>query len=92
MTNLEEIRRGDDARQILESPLFKEAVGMVRDGLMSAMQQSALGDEKTHNRLVIGLQLLAQIEKQLQDVMLTGKMASMQVNDSVVSKVKQFIR
>jgi hypothetical protein len=92
MTNLEEIRRGDDARQILESPLFKEAVGRVRDGLMIAMQQSALGDEKTHNRLVIGLQLLAQIEKQLQDVMLTGKMASMQVNDSVVSKVKQFIR
>lgn len=92
MTNLEEIRRGDDARLILESPIYKEATKKVRDGLINAMQQSPLGDEKTHNRLVIGLQLLNQIEKQINDVMLTGKMAQIQAKDGVVSKIKQVLR
>ena len=92
MTNLEEIRRGDDARLILESPIYKEAIKKVRDGLINAMQQSPLGDEKTHNRLVIGLQLLNQIEKQINDVMLTGKMAQIQAKDGVVSKIKQVLR
>lgn len=92
MTNLEEIKRGDDARQILESPLYKEAVQKVRDGLINAMQQSPFGDEKTHNRLVIGLQLLNQIDKQLNDVMLTGKMAKMQANDGVGERLKQVFR
>jgi hypothetical protein len=92
MDNLQEIRRGDDARQILESPLYKESIQKVRDGLINAMQQSPLGDEKTHNRLVIGLQLLGQIEKQLADVMLTGKMAAIQANDGVVTRLKQHFR
>lgn len=92
MDNLQEIRRGDDARQILESPLYKEAVQKVRDGLINAMQQSPLGDEKTHNRLVIGLQLLAQVERQLTDMMMTGKMAQIQANDGVVTRMKQVFR
>lgn len=92
MTPLEEIRRGDDARLILDNPLYKEAVKKVREGLINVMQQSPLGDEKTHNRLVIGLQLLNQIEKQLTDVMLTGKMAQIQANDGLVSKMKQVLR
>lgn len=92
MTNLEEIRRGDDARLILDSPIYKEAIEKVRGGLISAMQQSPLGDEKTHNRLVIGLQLLNQIEKQINDVMLTGKMAQIQAKDGMVSKIKQVLR
>lgn len=92
MDNLQEIRRGDDARIILESPLYIEAVGKVKEGLIGAMQQSPLGDEKTHNRLVIGLQLLGQIERQLKDVMLTGKMAQIQANDGVVTRIKQVFR
>lgn len=92
MTNLEEIRRGDDARLILDSPIYKETIKKVRDGLINAMQQSPLGDEKTHNRLVIGLQLLNQIEKQINDVMLTGKMAQIQAKDGVVSRIKQVLR
>jgi hypothetical protein len=92
MDNLQEIRRGDDARQILESPLYKEAIQKVREGLINAMQQSPLGDEKTHNRLVIGLQFLAQVERQLTDVMMTGKMAQIQAKDGVVTRMKQVFR
>jgi hypothetical protein len=87
-----EIQRGDDARIILESPLYREAIQKVKDGLISAMQQSPLGDEKTHNRLVIGLQLLGQIEKQLYDVMMTGKMAQIQAQETPFQKVKRVLR
>ena len=45
------------------------------------MASSALGDAETHNRLVIAMQLLNQIEKQLQDVINTGKMATLQTDN-----------
>jgi len=47
------------------------------------MQTSPLGDETTHNRLVIALQVLGQIEKSLTNVMQTGKMAKIQVNEPI---------
>ena len=84
---LNEIKRGDEAKRILDNPIYQEAVQKVRDGLIQAMAGSALGDAVTHNRLVIGLQLLTQIEKQLQDVMNTGKMANIQVQDKSVFKI-----
>lgn len=78
---LGEIKRGERANEVLENPLFKEAVTKVRDGIINSMASSALGDSETHNRLVIAMQLLNQIEKQLKDVVATGKMAAMQTTD-----------
>jgi hypothetical protein len=78
---LTEVKRGEQAAQILENPLFKESVDKVREGIIKSMATSALGDSETHNRLVIALQLLNQIEKQLSDVMATGKLAAIQTSD-----------
>ena len=77
---LNEIKRGEEADKVLNNPIFKEAVQKVRDGIIDSMARSALGDDVTHNRLVIGLQLLNQIEKQLTDVISTGKMAALQTD------------
>ena len=76
-----EIKRGERASEVLENPLFKEAVTKVREGIIQSMAQSPLGDEITHNRLVIALQLLNQIEKQLSDAIATGKMAAIQTDN-----------
>ena len=78
---LSEIKRGERAAEVLENELYKEAITKVREGIIQSMASSALGDAETHNRLVIGLQILNQIEKQLKDVMATGKMAAMQTSD-----------
>jgi hypothetical protein len=78
---LTEVKRGEQAAQILENPLFKESVDKVREGIIKSMATSALGDSETHNRLVIALQLLNQIEKQLSDVMTTGKLAAIQTDN-----------
>jgi hypothetical protein len=78
---LNEVKRGEQAAQVLENPLFKESVEKVREGIIKSMATSPLGDDTTHNRLVIALQLLNQIEKQLIDVMATGKMAAIQTDN-----------
>lgn len=78
---MDEITRGHDAKRILNEPLYKEAIQAVRDGIVNAMTQSAMGDEKTHNRQVIALQVLNMIERNLQTVMETGQMAEMQLED-----------
>lgn len=78
---LTEVKRGEQAAQILDNPLFKESVEKVREGIIRSMATSPLGDSETHNRLVIAMQLLNQIEKQLMDVMQTGKMAAIQTDN-----------
>lgn len=78
---MNEITRGKDAQRILNEPLYQEAFASVRDGIIKAMTQSAMGDEKTHNRQVIALQVLEQLKRQLQTVMETGQMEEMQLKD-----------
>ena len=77
---LEEIKLGEQAAQILENPVYKDAINRVKENIVNSMTNSPIGDEKTHNRLVIALQLLNQINKQLTDVMQTGKLASIQTD------------
>jgi hypothetical protein len=78
---LAEIKRGDDAKKILENKVYIEAFETVKNNIIDAMNTSPLGDDKTNNRIVIALQNLSQIEKALTDVMQTGKMAKIQVED-----------
>ena len=80
MTEHEEMIRGEDAERVLSNPIFIEAIEKVRQGIISSMEQSALGDESTHNRLVIALQLLNKIEKNIKEVAETGKMIKMQID------------
>jgi hypothetical protein len=77
---LSEIKLGEQAAKILENPVYQDAIAKVRENIVASMTNSPLGDEKTHNRLVIALQLLNQINKQLTDVMQTGKLASIQTD------------
>jgi hypothetical protein len=77
---LEEIKLGEQAAQVLDNPVYKDAIERVRENIVNSMTNSPIGDEKTHNRLVIALQLLNQINKQLTDVMQTGKLATIQTD------------
>ena len=77
---LSEIKLGEQAAQVLDNPVYQDAIAKVRENIVSSMSNSPLGDEKTHNRLVIALQLLNQINKQLTDVMQTGKLAAIQTD------------
>lgn len=84
----EELRKGDEARRMLENPVYVEAVGSVRKGLIDTMGASALGDKETHHRLVIALQLLNQIERSIQRTAETGKLAQIEVEQGMGAKVR----
>ena len=89
MTEHEEMVRGEEAERVLSNPIFTESIDKVRNGIISSMEQSALGDESTHNRLVIALQLLNKIEKNIKEVAETGKMIKMQIDKpSFLSRFK----
>ena len=80
--SLEEVKRGEQAAVVLDNPIYQQAIKKVKDGIIVSMSTSPMGDEKTHNRLVIALQILNQIDKQLTDVMNTGKLAKLQTDTS----------
>jgi len=88
----EEIARGEAAKQLLDNPLLKEAFESVRSGIVRAMENSPMGDEKTHNRLAIALQVLAQVKKAISIHIETGTMASIQTRDTLAQKAKKFMR
>lgn len=89
LKDLAEVKRGEDAEALLNHPLFKEAFESVKIGIIESMGTSPMGDEKTHNRLVIALQLLAQIKKTLENHIQTGKMAQIQMNDGTFNKIRR---
>lgn len=91
MTEKEEIIRGHAAEQMINDPLFKGAISAIRDGIVAKIADSAMGDEKTHNRLAIALQVVNQIERQLISHIQTGKMAAIQVNSGVVQKMRNVV-
>lgn len=84
----EEVNKGQEADRILNNPVYKEAIESVRKGLVDAMASSPMGDDKTHNRLVIALQLLNQIDRNLRTYMQTGQMAKIQASGGAVQKIR----
>lgn len=77
-----EITRGKEAEYLLNHEIIREAFDKTRQGIIDSMSSSPLGDEKTHNRLVIAMQLLNQVERCIRTVAETGKLAAIQVKDS----------
>lgn len=92
MTEKEEIIRGHAAQDLIDNPLFKDAINAVRDGIVSSIAASAMGDEKTHNRLAIALQIVNQIERQLITHIQTGKMAALQIKTGPAERFLQAVR
>ncbi len=94
MTDLKrELADGLEAQQLLDNRVYQSAVAKVRDGVVASMAQSAIGDKETHHQLVIVLQLLDQLERNIRNVANTGKLAALQLEkESAVSKVKRFIQ
>lgn len=90
--NENEIRRGAQAAQLLNSPLYVEAVEKVRMGLVQRMETSAVGDRDTHHEIALSLQLLKQIHQHIKTVAETGKMAEIERKnwlDHVKKRIKR---
>ena len=88
MTQDEEARRGEEAQRLLDHPLMVESFSKVREGITQAMHDSAFGDERTHHNLVIALQVLNRVEKSIQEVATTGKLAKLQLEQGIAGRIR----
>jgi len=91
MTLIDEVSAGQDADMLLNNPAYKKAISDVKQGIIDSMTESAMGDTSTHNRLVIALQLINQIEASIKTVSQTGQLAKLQLEDSKVKQIRKVI-
>lgn len=75
MTPEEELQRGENARRILEDPLFIEAVETIRAEIAAKWQGSPARDTEGRERLYLSRKMLDKIEGHLQSVMASGRLA-----------------
>ena len=71
----EEIARADQAKQILEHPLYVEALTTVREALIQHLLDTRVAEEVERDRLYITIKALDLVHQHIQSVLETGKLA-----------------
>ena len=71
----EELRRADEAKRLLDNPLFKEAFITIREELIKHLLNTRVAEELERDRLYITIKALDLVEQHIQSVLETGKLA-----------------
>jgi len=80
MDKEKEIQRGQQAKRILEDPIFVEALQKVSQELDLEWINSPIRDTEGREKIYMMKKMLNVLHVQLQSVMETGKLASKQIN------------
>ena len=71
----EELRRADEAKRLLDNPLFKEAFTTIREELIKHLLNTRVADEMERDRLYITIKALDLVHQHVQSVLETGRLA-----------------
>jgi hypothetical protein len=71
----EELRRADEAKRLLETPLFKESFITIREELIKHLLNTRVAEEVERDRLYITIKALDLVEQHIRSVFETGKLA-----------------
>ena len=71
----EELRRADEAKRLLETPLFKESFITIREELIKHLLNTRVAEEVERDRLYITIKALDLVEHHIRSVFETGKLA-----------------
>ena len=86
MTSEDELKRGEQARQIVENEIYVQSWQQVRDGILSAWESSPIRDKEGQHELKLMLKLLTDVRRNIETVMQTGQMAKIQIERESVFK------
>lgn len=75
----EEIIRGGNAAQVLDSSVFLAARKHVLEGIEKQMRAVPMANQEMHSRLILTLQCWDALEKYLEQIKQTGEIAQFQV-------------
>ena len=71
----EDLRRADEAKRLLDNPLFQEAFKTIREELIKHLLNTRVAEEMERDRLYITIKALDLVEQHIQSVLETGKLA-----------------
>ena len=71
----EELRRADEAKRLLDTPLFKESFITIREELIKHLLNTRVAEELERDRLYITIKALDLVQQHIQSVLETGKLA-----------------
>ena len=71
----EELRRADEAKRLLDNPLFQEAFKTIREELIKHLLNTRVAEEVERDRLYITIKALDLVEQHIKSVFETGKLA-----------------
>lgn len=87
-----EISRGQRAAEILDSDLYIEAFDMLKTRLMQQWAESPARDKEGRESLWLMTRLLENVQGHLAEIMQTGKMARVQLEQqSLFDKIKNTV-
>lgn len=86
-----EIRKGRDADRIMRDPLFNEAFHGIESNLIDRMKRVPMGDRDTQHELILSLQLLANVKRYFAEMLETGKMAEIQKESTLKTKLRRMV-
>lgn len=79
MSLSEELRRGEQARQLLQNELYQDAITQVRQAIIDKWISAPMRDIEGQHELKLMLKLLGDVTGYIQTTMETGKMAQIQL-------------
>ena len=83
-----EMQRGQKAAELLNEELLVEAFDLMNNRLKSEWELSPARDTEGRERLWLMLKLLKNVQDHLQEVLMTGKMASIKLEQERTIKQK----
>ncbi len=87
-----EVRRGNQARELIEHPMMVEALTTIRNSINEQWESSPARDTEGREKLWVMLKLLGNLEGHMREILETGKLAQIQVNQqrSMLQQAKEW--
>lgn len=76
MTNDEEIRRGNEAAQLMDHPMLQEAFKSIEDEVIHQWRISPARDQEAREKLYLMQSMLSRVKLHIRSVMETGMLAA----------------
>lgn len=85
-----EASRGLQARQLMENPIYQEAINGLRDGIVEKWRSTPIRDREGAHELKLMDKLLTDMEAYIRQIAETGRMAEIQLErDSKVARLRE---
>ena len=79
MDTNKELERGNDAKRLLENPIYQEAIDALRNGIVDKWRSAPIRDKEGMHELKLMDKLLTDIEGYIKAIADTGKLADIQL-------------